>query len=107
MGYFANLNEQNVVTRVIVCDSAKLCEELLGGRWVETDINGNYAGKGFAYYLDEKVFTPPQPYPSWRLSANKAKWDPPIPRPGPEEAYRWNEHRKVWVLREEPVTNKP
>ena len=48
-------------------------------------------GKGYAY--GNKVFTSPQPYPSWLLIDNI--WQPPKPKP--EGNYYWNEVSKNWI----------
>ena len=82
MRYFAELDDQYDVKRVIVCESEQLCVRLLGGLWVETDINGdNYAGPRFRYNLGVGTFTPSQPRdsagrpdPRWRLSPDKKRW---------------------------------
>ena len=65
MAHFAELDENNVVKRVIVVDNkdtsdangnevesigVAFCQKLLGGNWVQTSYNGNirkhYAGIG-------------------------------------------------------------
>ena len=79
MAHFAELDENNVVLRVIVVankDTADangnevesigvaFCQKLFGGNWKQTSYNGNfrkhYAGIGYTYdpVLDE--FVPPQ-----------------------------------------------
>lgn len=55
-----------------------------------TPFRGNYAGIGFTYDEDNDVFYPPQPYPSWTLSANWA-WEAPISKPDNTNIYEWNE----------------
>jgi len=78
MAHFAELDESNVVLRVIVVHNNELldadgveqetlgqafCTNLLGGNWKQTSYNGkirkNYAGAGYTYnpVLDE--FNPP------------------------------------------------
>jgi hypothetical protein len=76
MAHFAELDENNVVLRVIVVNNTELldadgaeqealgqafCTNLLGGNWKQTSYNGNmrknFAGQGFIYdpVLDEFV----------------------------------------------------
>ena len=76
MSHFAELDENNVVLRVIVVNNTELldangveqealgqafCTNLFGGNWKQTSYNGNirkrYAGVGFTYdpTLDEFV----------------------------------------------------
>ena len=99
MAYFAQLDADNIVTRVIVCDSAVLCTRLFGGRWSETKIGVNYAGIGYMYHLDHKAFSPPQRFPSWTLSADKTTWVPPIVRPVGIDI-RWDEQANAWISRD-------
>jgi hypothetical protein len=62
--YFAQLNENNVVTHVAVVTAEFMAEnpDRYEGRWVETffDTKGKtYAGIGFTYDEDTEDFTPP------------------------------------------------
>ena len=123
MAHFAQLDENNVVTQVIVVDNKDtsdvngvekesigiaFCERLLGGTWKETSYNGNlrknYAGIGYSYNADIDAFVPPKPYASWILNAETAQWDSPTPYPEdvgtPEEpkSYTWNEETQEWDL---------
>lgn len=118
MAHFAKLDENNIVTRVIVVNNDDIkdpetgeedellgivfCKRLLGGNWKQTSYNGkfrgNYAGKGFKYMPEYDAFVPPQPYNSWVLDTEHFYWIPPIPLPEltPEERdagseYIWNE----------------
>ena len=110
MAYFAQLNENNVVTRVIVVnddDTADsngvvsenigigFCEKTFGAdtNWKQTtydgNIRGNYAGIGLTYMENvatlgvgsTDIFIEQQPYASWTIGVNTAQWYPPIARP--------------------------
>ena len=118
MAHFAKLDENNVVTQVIVVDNkdtadafgvekehigAAFCEKLFGGTWKQTSYNANfrknYAGIGYIYKQDIDAFIVPQPYPSWVLDAD-AKWQPPVPFPSDismENSYVWDESVQNWV----------
>lgn len=90
--YFAELDENKIVKRVIVAESLKWCEDNLGGTWIETfmdDPNHNYAGVGYKSY-DDRNFSAPQPFPSWTLNAKK-EWQPPISRTGVPDNAIWDE----------------
>jgi hypothetical protein len=105
MAHFAEIDENNIVKRVLVVDNSEehrgqefLANDLgLGGRWIQTSYNHNfrkqYAGVGFKYDEVNDVFIRPQPYPSWKLDENW-DWQPPIPRP--DELSRWNEEEQNW-----------
>jgi len=96
--YFAQLDENNIVTHVAVVQQEFLeaNPEKYQGRWVETffdTADKTYAGIGFEYLETEQDFRPQQPFASWTW-ANKI-WNPPTPKPN--GAYRWNEAELEWV----------
>ncbi len=116
MAHFAKLDENNVVTQVIVVansDTADasgvekesigiaFCEHLLGGTWKQTSYNGkirkNYAGIGYTYDATIDAFVPPKPFPSWLLDTNTAQWHAPIPMPTDGKMYYWDEASQSWV----------
>lgn len=116
MAHFAELDEHNVVKRVIVVDNkdtsdangvekeyigAAFCERLLGGTWKQTSYNHNfrkrYAGIGFIYNAELDAFIPPKPFISWVLNNETADWDPPIPKPDDGKFYDWVEATLSWV----------
>ena len=116
MSHFAELDENNVVKRVIVVankDTADVdgneseaigvafCQRLLGGNWKQTSYNGNirknYAGIGYTYDAGLDAFIPPQPYPSWVLNNETAQWVAPVPMPTDGKMYSWDEAAQSWV----------
>ena len=116
MAHFAQLNEENLVTQVIVVanqDTADqdgveneaigiaFCTNLLGGTWKQTSYNGNirknYAGIGFKYDATLDAFVPPQPYASWILDKTTAQWEAPTPYPTDDKRYTWDEATTAWV----------
>ena len=107
MAHFAQLDENNVVTQVIVVgnsDTADVngvesenigvafCQSLLGAdtNWKQTSYNGNmrgnYAGIGMTFMTgvatlgvgSTDVFMPQQPYASWTISTTEAVWVSPL-----------------------------
>ena len=117
MAHFAQLDENNVVTQVIVVANDELlldgvenetkgimfCKSLLGDdtRWVQTSYNStirkNYAGIGYTYDPVADHFFAPQPYPSWILDAD-AKWQAPTAMPIEEgKFFTWDEPTLSWV----------
>jgi hypothetical protein len=116
MAHFAQLNEENLVTQVIVVanqDTAdqdgveneaigiEFCTNLLGGKWVQTSYNANirknYAGIGYKYDAALDAFIPPQPFASWTLNNETAQWEAPTPYPTDDKRYTWDEATTVWV----------
>ena len=116
MAHFAQLNDENLVTQVIVVaneDTADkdgveneaigiaFCNNLLGGRWVQTSYNANirknYAGIGYKYDATLDAFIPPQPFASWTLNEETAQWEAPAPYPDDEKRYTWDEETTSWV----------
>ena len=98
MAHFAQLDENNVVTQVIVvgnkdCADANgvekesigiaFCERLFGGNWKQTSYNGNirknYAGIGYTYDAARDAFIPPQPGAEWTLDEDTCQWENPNP----------------------------
>ncbi len=115
MAHFAQLNEENLVTQVIVVanqDTADkdgveneaigiaFCTSLLGGNWKQTSYNGkirkNYAGIGYKYDATLDAFIPPQPFASWTLDEITAQWKAPVDYPTDGERYTWNEKTLTW-----------
>jgi len=116
MAHFAEIDDNNIVLRVIVVankDTADangnevesigvaFCQRLLGGNWVQTSYHGNirknYAGIGYTYDAAIDAFVPPQPYPSWVLNTNTAQWEAPVPYPTDGKMYSWDEATQSWV----------
>jgi hypothetical protein len=116
MAHFAELNESNVVTQVVVVANAELIDggveseakgiaflaSLYGhDRWRQTSYNGNrrknYAGIGFHYDASRDAFIPPQPFPSWALDEATCRWVAPVPMPADGGPYRWDEDAGAWV----------
>ena len=114
MAHFAELDENNIVTRVIVVHNNELMDgetesEVKGmgfcvyndphGQWVQTSYNGNirynYAGVGYTYDDVNNAFIAPQPFPSWSLDDN-FDWQAPTPMPEDDKQYSWNEETQTW-----------
>ena len=116
MAHFAEIDSNNIVTRVLVVDNAYetmgqkyLAEDLnLGGTWIQTSyntvggvhanggtpLNKNYAGIGYTW--DGTGFAAPQPYPSWILDKETYLWTAPVAMPTDGKPYSWNENSKSW-----------
>ena len=117
MAHFAEINENNKVTRVVVIHNNEIsvdgqeseikgidfCESLYGHRnWVQTSYNGNFrynfAGVGFTWDPDNDAFYAPQPFPSWVLNENY-KWESSVPMPDDsEKIYKWDEDNLTWKV---------
>ena len=96
MAHFAELDNNNVVLRVVVVgndcvpsdehiDGETWCINFFkGGTWKQTSYNNNfrkkYAGIGDVYDSVKNKFISPQPFASWALDAND-DWQAPITRP--------------------------
>lgn len=123
MAHFAKLDENNVVTEVIVVSNVELndlpfpesepigvqfCKLLYGPltNWKQTSYNGNFrkqfAGIGGTYSEVGDVFVLSKPvrFPSWVLNSNY-DWVPPIPRPN-DNVYIWNESTVSWDVVPQP-----
>ena len=116
MAHFAQLDDNNVVTQVIVVANEELifegvenetqgvifCRSLFGNdtKWVQTSYNGNfrkrYAGIGYTYDADKDAFLAPKPFASWVLDEETCLWNAPVAKP--EGNYTWNEDEQSWDL---------
>ncbi len=116
MAHFAKLDENNVVTEVIVLNNDVLldangdeqeslgvtfCSETFGGTWMQTSYNRSFRGKlaavGDTYHADIDAFLLPQPYPSWVKSATLLRWEAPVALPNDGNSYSWDEDTMSWV----------
>jgi len=126
MAHYAFLDENNIVTEVIVGKNenednidwevqygnfrGQTCKRTsyntqggvhgLGG----TPLRKNYAGVGYTYDSQRDAFIPPKPFASWQLNDASCLWEAPTPYPtdvGTAEApkrYTWNEETLAWTL---------
>ena len=122
MAHFAQLNENNIVTKVIVVGNEdtsdadgleveeigiSFCKNRYGEDtiWKQTSYNHRlrfrYAGIGYMYDEELDAFIPPKPFPSWVL-VNKT-WQAPTPMPNDGRKYDWVENMVNWVLIPEPA----
>ena len=118
MAHYAFLDENNVVTEVIVGRD----ENELGIDWEEwygnfrnqickrTSYNTskgehttggipyrkNYAGIGFIYDEQLDGFIPPKEHSAWILNEETCNWEPPFEGPDDDKNYRWNDNINDW-----------
>jgi len=114
MAHFAEIDENNIVLRVIVVKDDFDEDEALGetfcqnltnssNRWIRTSYNGNirynFAGKGMFYDEINDAFIPTKPFNSWILNENFV-WEAPIPYPVCDENtyYIWDENTLNWII---------
>lgn len=123
MAHYAFIDENNIVTQVIVgkdedeaapephADWESYYGELIGGTCLRTSYNtranqhdldgepfrGNYAGIGFEYMPELDIFMPSKPFESWVLDEAAASWVAPVPMPEDGEVYSWDEESGSWI----------
>ena len=113
MSHFAQIDENNIVTRVIVIDQPTVDTGLFGdpSSFVQTSYNTrggihllggtplrkNYAGIGFVYDSERDAFIPPQPFASWTLNESTCLWHAPVDMPTDSKLYVWDEDTLSWV----------
>lgn len=137
MSQFAQIDENNIVQRVLVIDQA----EIDTGNWGDpasffqtsyntrggiyyipnTDtpdpdqskaLRKNFAGINYMWLPDGpegEGFAPPKPYPSWVLNSFSYLWEAPVPMPVPNNPpyYVWDEATVSWVIAPESDVNAP
>ena len=132
MAHFAELDNNNVVLRVVVVgndcvpsdehvDGETWCINFFkGGTWKQTSYNSNfrkqYAGIGYTYDAAKNKFISPQPFDSWALDAND-DWQASVTYPtittygsnDPLDVYiiSWDEDNLRWTAtdHEDPINN--
>lgn len=109
MAHFAEINDENVVLRVLVVNDADehrgaefLADDLkLGGTWLQCSYNGRIRKQmpspGYSYDPTNDVFICPKPYASWTLDAN-FDWQAPVAVPENFDGVPyWDEDSKSWI----------
>jgi hypothetical protein len=123
MAHYAFLDENNVVTEVIVgVDEDQLIDGVDAELWYRTlkgqvckrtsyntlgnvhisngvPFRGNFAGVGYRYDENFDAFIPPKPHQSWKLNYTTFLWESPVERPAPVDGYiwKWSEHNQEWI----------
>ena len=113
MAHYAFLNNNNIVTEVIVgrdeweivdgiTDWEQAYAEVRGQVCKRTSYNNkiryNYAGIGYTYDAGRDAFIPPKPYASWVLNETTCLWGAPTPMPVEEgKFFTWDEATTSWV----------
>ncbi len=84
MSHWAEIDENNIVLRVLVGDDNEPDEgeafmNSLGGTWIKTSYTGsirkNYAGIGYTYDEDRDAFIAPKPSESCVLNEDTCQWE--------------------------------
>ena len=118
MAHYAFLDENNVVTEVIVGNPegglidweshygafrGQACKRTSfnthGGVHATggTPFRKNYVGIGYTYDQQRDAFIPPKPFASWVLNEDTCLWDAPTPYPADGGKYQWDEDTTSWV----------
>lgn len=123
MAHFAEIDNNNIVIRVIVIEQDMIDSGNWGdpSNWIQTSYNTrrgihyapnsnepdggaalrkNYAGIGDTYDETRDAFIKQKPYPSWVLEEDTCCWDSPVPFPNDGKNYKWNEDGQSWDLDE-------
>jgi hypothetical protein len=118
MAHYAFLDDNNIVTEVIVgknegedgIDWEQHYGDFRGQVCKRTSYNTqagvhtadgtpyrkNYAGIGYSYDATRDAFVPPKPFASWSLNETSCLWEPPVAYPTDDKAYSWNESTTSW-----------
>lgn len=119
MAHYAFLDENNIVTQVIVGKNenedgvdweahygqftGQVCKRTSyntsGGVHTSggTPFRKNYAGIGYTYDASRDAFIPPKPFNSWVLNEDTCLWNAPVPMPVEEgKIFVWDEDTLSW-----------
>lgn len=114
MSHFAQIDDNNIVTQVIVVEQDVIDTGLFGPKesWIQTSYNThggvhsqggqplrkNYAGIGYTYDAQRDAFIPPKPYASWVLNESSCLWEAPVAMPVEDgKIYTWDEATTSWT----------
>jgi hypothetical protein len=122
MAHYAFLDENNVVTHVIVgkdegeggidwedfYGAVRTSYNTIGGIYRDPETNQpavdqskafrkNFAGIGYTYDKTRDAFIPPKPFESWLLNDDTCYWIPPVPYPTDGKVYYWDETSLSWI----------
>ncbi len=119
MAHYAYLDEDNIVTQVIVgkdegedgvdweqyYGALRTSYNTHGGQHANggTPFRYNYAGIGYTFSdapewaAQGGAFIPPQQFPSWVLNPDTALWDAPVPMPAEGGPWAWDEDTLTWL----------
>jgi hypothetical protein len=118
MAHYAFLDENNIVTEVIVGKDesnfnweqqyasfkGQLCKRTSYNTYAGvhklglTPFRKNYAGIGYTYDQTRDAFIPPKPFNSWVLNEDTCLWNAPVSYPQDNNTYSWNESTLTWDL---------
>lgn len=121
MSHFAEIDENNIVIRVLVIEQEMIDTGNWGNpeNWIQTSYNThlgihyipnthtpsedqtkafrkNFAGIGFSYDSVLDAFISPKPYDSWILNETTCNWEAPVDYPSTDVNYTWNEDLLKW-----------
>lgn len=112
MSHYAQLDENNIVTRVLVIEQDMVDTGLWGDpkSFVQTSYNThggvhtlggtplrkNYAGVGYTYDSGRDAFIPPKILNSWVLNEDTCLWEAPVEMPNDGNLYNWDEDKQIW-----------
>jgi len=124
MAHFAEINESNIVLRVLVVPDDQehrgqefMADDLgLGGTWIQTSYNThgnvhltggiplhyNFGGKGHVWDPVKEGFHAPEPFPSWVLDETLI-WQSPVVRPDRNQT--WDETSVSWIKPPKPFAS--
>ena len=122
MAHYAFLDENNVVTHVIVgkdegeggidwedfYGAVRTSYNTIGGIYRDPETNQpavdqskafrkNFAGIGYTYDKIRDAFIPPKPFESWLLNEDTCCWIPPVAYPTDGKVYYWDETSLSWI----------
>jgi hypothetical protein len=121
MAYLAEVNSENLVINVIIVDdndvlnngghasqetdnyfTNKIPLSTNGVKWIETFRNsekrGRYAGIGYLWNEQYKIFCEQKIYLSWILNTTTGEYEAPVAKPviTDDRVISWNEDNKEW-----------
>ena len=104
MAHFAKIDNNNIVTQVLVSEQDFINSGVVGDSflWIQTSYNNSfkkqYAAVGSTYDKTNNQFVASKPYASWTLDSDN-DWQPPVTYPSSGN-HRWDENTTNWTERD-------
>jgi len=102
MSHFAKINNDNIITDIIVAEQDFINSGTVGDSflWVQTSYNNNFrknfAGVGDTYDRTRDAFIPIKIHSSWVFNETTCGWEAPVAYPDDGKSYEWNEATTNW-----------
>ena len=106
MRTFALINDDNIVSNIIVVEDSENVVQWLEATFSQTAVevfpnDEDVRVRGFmggVYFPDTGYIAPPKPFSNWVMHSTDWDWEAPTPMPEDGNDYVWNDDTASWEL---------